>query len=64
MGGNLKSAPLPLTAALVAKLTGDRPAFGKGIARLPIEGTVNEPRWCDGCGLPDDCCCPEGGDHD
>lgn len=43
--GNLKPAPLPLTPALAAKLAGDRPAFGMGIARLPIEGTlVDRPR--------------------
>ena len=67
-----------LTPALVAKLTGDRPAYGKGITHLPIEGKLvdrprrsedprlarandDEPAWCAGCGLPDDCCCPGGG---
>lgn len=44
-GGNLKAAPLALTPALVAKLTGDRPAFGRGIVRVPIEGKlVDRPR--------------------
>lgn len=33
---NLKPAPLDLTPALVAKLVGDRPAHGKGIARVPL----------------------------
>ena len=61
MSGNLKPAPLALTPALVGKLAGDRPAYGAGIAHLPLEGKVNEPAWCVGCGLPDDCCCPEGG---
>lgn len=44
-GGNLRDAPLALTPALVAKLTGDRPAYGKGIMHLPIEGKlVDRPR--------------------
>lgn len=34
--GNLKPAPLFLSTDLVAKLVGDRPAFGKGIARVPF----------------------------
>lgn len=38
--GNLKQAPLHLTEGLTAKLVGDRPAFGKGVARLPIEGKL------------------------
>jgi len=41
-GGNLKPAPLPLTGDLVAKLTGVRPAFGKGVVHLPIEGSTAE----------------------
>ncbi len=46
-GATLKPAPLALTGDLVAKLVGDRPAYGKGIAHLPLEGTV-----C--CAEPDD----------
>ena len=41
--GNLKGAPIGLTADLTAKLVGDRPAYGKGIAHLPIEGTLASP---------------------
>lgn len=33
---NLKPAPLGLTEGTVAKLVGDRPAYGKHIVRLPI----------------------------
>lgn len=33
---NLKRAPLPLTGELVAKLVGDRPAYGKGLTYLLI----------------------------
>lgn len=40
MSGNLKPAPFALTPALVGKLLGDRPAYGAGIARLPIEGVL------------------------
>ncbi len=44
-GGNLRGAPLPLTPAVVAKLTGERPALGKGIVHLPIAGKlVDRPR--------------------
>jgi hypothetical protein len=39
---NLKPAPFSLTPDLVAKLTGDQPAFGKGIERVPMLGRVNE----------------------
>lgn len=39
-GGNLRPAPLALSADLVAKLAGDRPPFGKGVVHLPIEGSV------------------------
>ena len=42
---NLKTAPLALTPALTAKLTGDRPAYGKGVIHQPIEGRlVDRPR--------------------
>jgi len=42
---NLEPAPFFLTSAVVAKLAGDRPAFGKGIAHLPVEGKlVDRPR--------------------
>lgn len=34
--GNLKPAPFSLTPAVVEKIVGDRPAYGTGIARLPI----------------------------
>ena len=37
---NLKPAPIALTPELVAKLVGDRPAYGKGLVRLPIEGKL------------------------
>lgn len=88
--GNLKPAPLPLTGDLVAKLVGDRPAYGRGIRHVPVvsnpvvcstckqerhrpcdlstcpigrqAASAAEPAWCDDCGLPDDCCCPEGGE--
>jgi len=45
-GGNLRPAPLALTPALVAKLVGDRPAYGKGIVHVPFEGKVC---CCIGC---------------
>jgi hypothetical protein len=45
-GGNLKTPPLALTPGLVAKLVGARPALGKGIAHLPIEGTAAGCRTC------------------
>lgn len=48
--GNLKPAPLALTAALVAKLAGDRPPFGKGVVHLLIQGSVC---GCTAC-RPDD----------
>lgn len=38
--GNLKPAPLFLSVELVAKLVGDRPAYGKGVERLRIEGQL------------------------
>jgi len=42
---NLKPAPLHLTSALVAKLTGDRPAYGKGVVRIPLQGElVDQPK--------------------
>lgn len=42
---NLKPAPLPLTPAVAAKLTGDRPALGRGVVHLPIEGKlVDRPK--------------------
>ncbi|MEL7784088.1 hypothetical protein AAG607_13760 [Citromicrobium bathyomarinum] len=34
--GNLKSAPIGLTEGVVAKLVGDRPAYGKGVTHVPI----------------------------
>ena len=42
----LKPAPFALTPALVAKLVGDRPAYGKGIAHLPVLpiALVDRPR--------------------
>ncbi|MBD3728732.1 MAG: hypothetical protein IE933_03420 [Sphingomonadales bacterium] len=33
---NLKPGPIFLTPELTAKLVGDRPAYGKGIAHLPF----------------------------
>ena len=39
---NLKPAPLPLTPDVVAKLAGDRPALGKGIIHLTIEGKLRD----------------------
>ncbi len=45
--GNLKPAPLSLTPAVVAKLLGDQPAYGRGIARVPF---VAEPTYCRKCG--------------
>tara|TARA_B100001179_G_scaffold211998_1_gene179649 strand:+ start:2444 stop:2665 length:222 start_codon:yes stop_codon:yes gene_type:complete len=36
MASNLKPAPLSLTEDVVAKLAGERPAFGKGIVRVPV----------------------------
>ena len=45
MAGNLKPAPLQLTESLVAKLVGDRPAYGNGVVRVPFEGVlVDRPR--------------------
>ena len=45
MASNLKPAPIGLTESVVAKLTGDRPAYGKGVVRVPIEGAlVDRPR--------------------
>lgn len=43
---NLKPAPLPFTPDLVAKLVGDRPAYGKGIVRVPVEGAAGGCRKC------------------
>lgn len=40
MAENLKPAPLGLTGAVVAKLVDDRPAYGKGIARIPLQGKL------------------------
>lgn len=37
---NVKSAPLALTPAVVEKLTGARPAYGKGIVRVAIKGRL------------------------
>lgn len=37
---NVKSAPLPLDGDAVAKITGDRPAYGKRIVRVPILGKL------------------------
>lgn len=37
---NLKPAPLHLTEAVCAKLIGDRPAYGKGVCHLPLEGKL------------------------
>ena len=34
--GNLKPAPIGLTEGTVAKLVGDRPAYGKGVIRVPM----------------------------
>lgn len=45
-GGNLKSAPLALTTGLVAKLVGDRPAYGRGIVRIPLESSSASCRTC------------------
>lgn len=43
--GNLKPAPIFLTESVVAKLCGDQPAYGAGIARVPVEGVkVDQPR--------------------
>lgn len=39
MAGNLKPAPLDLTPAVTAKLIGDWPAYGRGIARIPVLDT-------------------------
>jgi hypothetical protein len=36
MPSNLKPAPLGLTSDLTAKLVGDRPAYGKGVVRVPF----------------------------
>lgn len=36
MASNIKPAPLCLTESVVAKLTGDRPAYGTGIVRVPM----------------------------
>jgi len=45
MAGNLKPAPLQLTESVVAKLVGDRPAYGSGVVRVPFEGVlVDRPR--------------------
>ncbi|MEL7754037.1 hypothetical protein VO57_008710 [Citromicrobium bathyomarinum] len=33
---NVKPAPIGLTEGVVAKMVGDRPAYGKGIVRVPI----------------------------
>lgn len=42
---NLKPAPISLTASVTAKLTGDRPAYGKGVTRIPVEtGLVDQAR--------------------
>ena len=42
---NLKSPPLFLDEALTAKLAGDRPAYGRGVARLPLKGKlVDRPK--------------------
>jgi hypothetical protein len=38
--GNLRPAPLALTPGLVAKLVGDRPAYGRGIAHIPLHGRL------------------------
>ena len=38
---NLKRPPLPLTDDVVAKLGSDRPAYGRGIVRVPLLGKVN-----------------------
>ncbi len=40
---NLKPAPLAFTPELVAKLVGDRPAYGRGITRIALEGRVGPP---------------------
>ncbi len=37
---NLRPAPLALTPAIVAKIVGDRPAYGKGITHIPLEGVL------------------------
>ena len=41
---NLKPAPFSLTGDVVAKLVGDRPSYGKGIVRVPFEGTIGSRR--------------------
>lgn len=41
---NLKPAPFSLTGDVVAKLVGDRPAFGKGVVRVPFQGKIGSPR--------------------
>lgn len=52
--GNLKPAPLALTADVVAKLVGDRPPFGKSIVHLPNEGKVCCRVACEAADEPDD----------
>ena len=42
---NLKPAPLFLNEGTVAKLVGDRPAYGKGVIHVPIEPFTR----CDTC---------------
>jgi hypothetical protein len=40
MASNLKPAPLGLTTAVTAKMVGDRPAVGKGVVHVPLEGRL------------------------
>ncbi|MGB3166017.1 MAG: hypothetical protein WBA68_04490 [Alteraurantiacibacter sp.] len=43
--GNLKTAPLALTPAVVTKIVGDRPAIGKGVTHVPLKGKlVDRPK--------------------
>ena len=37
MTSNVKPAPLGLTEGVVAKMVGDRPAYGRGVVHVPIE---------------------------
>ncbi|NCP19037.1 MAG: hypothetical protein GW855_07760 [Erythrobacter sp.] len=46
MTSNVKPAPPGLTEGLVAKMVGDRPAYGKGIAHIPIASFAD----CGECG--------------
>ena len=41
---NLKSAPLPLTPTLVAKLLEERAPHGKGVVRVPLVGKIGKRR--------------------